>query len=470
MKYSKHLSVIGHCPADNVLFDAEGSISYAAIPGLLAELDAYFDEKSGKDSVCIGVLMENTIAHALTILYFLSEGINFFLLSADSPVHSAMPSFCDRILSMVCDGSDGMLAGRRIRMEPNPAYHGEAMDILPCSGSAFFSSSGTSGPAKYIHYSHPMLIRNAGNCKERFGFDHRSRILVPVPVSHMYGLGVGLLPAFLSGATIGLIEKNNVVKLIAGTAGFRPSVVLLTPTVIKMLLLLNKRTTSNPIYITAGEKIGRQTYLDFEHAYGPLFNLYGCTELGAIAVSPAGDNGERIEGVVHPLEHVGVNIWGEETGQIFCRHNAGFEGYIDSRGMRRYSAELVDGAYATNDLGMVADGQGFKVLGRMDHCVNRSGFLVSLDEIEAILKDVLAGISAAVVLEYEDEKALTTKLTAVCEVYKDHSIDGDEARRICRESMNRYQVPDEFYFVSDMPRLRNGKPDRRLLDARYKKV
>jgi hypothetical protein len=36
MSYTKHLPVTGHHPADNVLSDAEGSITYATIPGLLS--------------------------------------------------------------------------------------------------------------------------------------------------------------------------------------------------------------------------------------------------------------------------------------------------------------------------------------------------------------------------------------------------------------------------------------------------
>ena len=142
--------------------------------------------------------MENTVAHALLVLYFLSEEINFFLLSVDSPVHNGVPAFCDRILTLVKGPHSGPLAGRHIQMMPNPACHGAPMDLKPGSAGACFSSSGTSGRAKYICFRHIPLLRNAGNCLERFGINSASKVLIPVPVSHMFGLGVGLLPALLA--------------------------------------------------------------------------------------------------------------------------------------------------------------------------------------------------------------------------------------------------------------------------------
>jgi acyl-coenzyme A synthetase/AMP-(fatty) acid ligase len=470
MSYEKHRQVINDYRGDNVLCDGDISVSYAAIPEILDELDVSFTQQHRSEICCVGVIMENTVAHALLVLYFLSEGINFFLLSVDSPVHNDIPAFCDRILTLVKDGDTGPLAGRHMRMRPNPAYHGKPMDIRPGSACACFSSSGTSGRAKYICFRHLPLLRNAGNCLERFGINSASKILIPVPAGHMFGLGVGLLPALLAGASICLIEKNNIVKLLGKTAEFRPSVTLLTPAVIRMLLLLNKQSTSEGFYITAGEKISRQAYQDFEKAYGPLFNLYGCTEMGAIAVSSGSQNdGEaRIEGFIKPLPHVEVRTGEAPAGQLLCRHNAGFETYINSEGMILVTPALADGWYATSDTGILEQERGFRVIGRMDHCVNRSGFLVSLDEIGMILEDKFMEIRQAVVFESEDENSLTTKLTAVCELAGGCLMEGNTARSVCKSIMNRYQVPDEFYFIRDMPRLGSGKPDRKFIIANYK--
>jgi len=470
MSYEKHRQVIKDYRSDNVLCDGDLSIPYAAVPGILSEVDVFFTQQRKSEIACVGVIMENTVAHALLVLYFLSEEINFFLLSVDSPVHNGVPAFCDRILTLVKGPHSGPLAGRHIQMMPNPACHGAPMDLKPGSAGACFSSSGTSGRAKYICFRHIPLLRNAGNCLERFGINSASKVLIPVPVSHMFGLGVGLLPALLAGASICLIEKNNIVKLLGKTAEFRPSVTLLTPAVIRMLLLLNKRSISAGMYITAGEKISRQTYLDFERNYGTLLNLYGCTEMGAIAVSSGEqqDAEARTGGFIKPLPHVELRMGEAPAMQLLCRHNAGFETYIDSNGMMLSTPAFMDGWYATSDTGVPHPEQGFRVIGRMDHCVNRSGFLVSLDEIGTILEDKFAEIRQAVVFESEDAATLTTKLTAVCELAGEHLLEGRTARSACKSLMNRHQVPDEFYFIRNMPRLGSGKPDRKFIIANYK--
>jgi len=471
MSYTKHRIIIPDVNGDNVIASDDISIPYGDLPGILKELDIFFSDHHLKEAGCIGVLTENTVGCAVVILYLLSEGINFFLLPADSPVNRIIPPFCDWILSPGLIYS-GHQAGRTgISSQENPGHTGGKRGIAAGSGAVCFSSSGTTGAAKYIHFRRDRLVQNARNCAIRFDITGSSKVLVPVPVSHMYGMGVGLLPAMLCGACLFLIEKNNIVKLMEGTKRFQPTITLITPTVAKMMLLLNKRPGGQGAFITAGEKIGRKTYLDFELMYGPLLNLYGCTELGAIGVSP-GEEGAaavRPDGVVRPLKGVEIRIDGD-SGQIECRHNGGFESYVDGNGMPHGAPAYQDGWYATQDMGRMEGGAEFKVLGRMDNCVNRSGFLVSLDEVGAVLEDLFQEINRAVVFENDEDGGVRTGLTAVCELNPGAMLDGDAMKKVVRDKMNRHQAPDKFYFIQDMPRLKSGKPDRILLMRHYKEL
>lgn len=448
MAYQKHRDIISNFSPSNIVCDEHGSIQYADIPEILSGIAAHFQQ--GK-IFCVGLPVQNNLMQAMVILYLLSEKINFFLLSGNS----AMPPFCDKIVT---------ITGGEIELSDNPDYVAKDRMIKAGSGAIFFSSSGTTGPVKYVYFKQEKLIQNAKNVINRFGFDNNSRILVPVPLGHAYGMGVGLLPGLVAGANICLIEKNNIVKLFAMLGGFRPGFTLINPTVCKMILLLDKSISSKTVYITAGEKIEEHIHQEFESKYGLLINLFGCSELGAIGTSSADDAQSRIEGILTPMDGVEVIISNDE---IVCKHNAGFEHYVDKYGDIDNAQNVF---YRTRDRGADAGNGNFKVMGRIDNCVNRAGFLISLEEIESSLKELFAGLKQVVVFEASMQESLLTRLVAVCEIADRFEMDKTEVSRICKEKMKRYYVPDEFHFVQDLPRLGNGKPDRFFLKNNYKTI
>lgn len=457
MAYKKHRDIITHFSPSNILCDEHSSIQYADIPGMLFDIDTFFKKHQKGELFCVGLPVQNNLLQAMVILYLLSEKINFFLLSGNS-ANQQMPFFCDSILT---------ITSGNLELKENPDYVAKDRMIKPGSGAVFFSSSGTTGPVKYVYFKQEKLIQNAKNCISRFGFDGHSRILVPVPVGHAYGMGVGLLPGLVAGANICLIEKNNIVKLFAMLAGFRPGFTLINPTVCKMILLLDKPISSKTVYITAGEKIEEHIHQEFESKYGLLINLFGCTELGAIGTSAADNAQSRIEGILKPMDGVEVIINNEQKDEIICRHNAGFEHYVDKYGDIDNTNNTF---YKTRDRGIDAGNGNFKVMGRIDNCVNRAGFLISLEEIESSLKELFAGLKQVVVFEAGMQESLLTRLVAVCEVADRFEMDKTEVSKICRERMKRYFIPDEFHFVQDMPRLGNGKPDRFFLKNNYKTI
>lgn len=436
---------------NNHIADRTCCLRYEEVEDIMERLDVYFSSKGR--IACLAMATENTVSGALMILYLLSRRINVFLLPPQAPVDKSIPVFCDRILSV--DGGHPDIPSLR----DHPDFEGGG--ITPGSGAVLLASSGTTGTPKYVRFDGGNLLRNARNCLERFRYSAGSKVLIPVPIGHMYGLGVGLLPALMAGADIRLIDRNNAIKLKEHQASFQPDITLVTPTVIRMLLLLPKSRGQQGMFITAGEKITGKDFRGFESAYGPLFNLYGCTELGAIATSTS--EGERSDGLLKPLEGVEVKI--DADGQVRCRHNAPFTSYVDTRG--RLLAGTTEEWFSTKDMGMAERDGNFRVLGRMDHCVNRSGYLVSLDEVGSCLENLFQGIRQAIVLDAGVEKGLTTKLIAVCEVSEEEAFDPDIIRKICQDNLNKQMIPDEFHFIRDMPRLTNGKADRALLVRQY---
>lgn len=451
---------------ENPVTDGHSTVTYGDIPLLLEKIDAAVNRQQVSSIHCVALFTENAVAHTLFIIYLLTKKINFFLISGYSPVHQSIPAFCDWIVQFNTSVSAATDPSAGMQWQRNTAHQARTFPETN-EGFAFFASSGTSGKPKYIRYGHTQLLNNAANIIKRFGIGTSSRVLVPVPVSHMYGMGVGWLPALTGGAGLCLIERNNIIKLIEQIAGFQPSLTLLTPAVTKMMLQLNKRIANNGSYLTAGEKITAKTLTDFENRFGTLYNLYGSSEMGAMAVSP--DEAEaqyRQEGAVYPLEGVQLVI---SNGEILCRHAAAFDGYVNSEGHFSSPCQAVNSWFPTNDAGLQM-GDCIKVLGRKDNCINRSGFLVSLDEMSAGIENQFPEINQAVVFEASNHENLSPTIIAICELVAGMTLDVNSLKTTCRHTMNKYLVPDEFYIVPGLPRLPNGKVDRNFLINNYQTI
>lgn len=468
MAYKEHRNIITHFDPDNVLCDEHCSVKYRDIPGLLEGLHVFFEEYRNHEMSCIGISLPNGVLQTLTILYLLNEKINFFVASGQSNGSPKFPPFCDKVLTVV-PGENERLRNISFSLADNPGYVRGQRAMRSHSGSAYFSSSGTTGAVKYICYRSDDLLRNAKKCIDRLGIHTSKRILITVPVNHMFGMGVGLLPALIMGARICLIEKNNVIKFFRYVSEFNPDIVLITPVLAKMILLLNKDIPGHRMYVSAGEKIDPETYRKFEVRYGLLVNLYGCTELGAIGTSPMDEASaaSRLMGTVFPLPGVDVVISDGPYGEIYVRHDAGFEGYTDEDGKTEPPKLNEEGYFRTKDAGKMDASGGFTISGRVDNCVNRSGFLLSLDEVETKLKSLFGDFGQVVVFEDSRTDGILPRLIAVCEIPDEARKSDTFIKSECKRCMSRYAIPDDFIYVQQMPRLHNGKVDRSFIKNNF---
>ena len=455
-------------PGDNLLADGRAAVTYREMQAWVGAAEAWLAASPAAAAQCVALEPRNTLGHCAVLLALLRRQTNCFLLSGHASPARGVPGFCDVILEVEEPGPAGGPGPACLRAAENPGCAGRAPGLGPRDGLVFFASSGTTGAPKYIRYRAADLVGNARNCVARFGLTPGSRVLVPVPVSHMYGLGAGLLPALAAGAGMCLVEKTNVVKLYDKLLRFGPTLTLLTPSLCRMLLQLDKDISGGGAFVTAGDRMPKETYAAFERRYGRLVNLYGSTEMGAIATSaPGSDPAGRAEGVVTPLDGVRVRLSDPEKGEILCAHPAAFAGYVDAAGAPVPPPPGHDGWYRTRDIGAPAGADGFRVLGRADHCVNRNGFLVSLQEIEALLEDLFTEISQVVVVPSTRETVMGTGLVAVSQLKGSHRPAEEAIRRSCRDHVPRHLIPEEFYFVDQLPRLGNGKPDRNMLGHAY---
>lgn len=120
--------------------------------------------------------------------------------------------------------------------------------------------------------------------------------------------------------------------------------------------------------------------------------------------------------------------------------------------------ERVSKGYFTGDL-FYRDREGmYWFRGRNDDLVKRSGFLVSLTQIEEAVKRLI--VAEHVVAYLSDDKALFSEMVAI--VVNADAVDRDLKSRLA-DIVPRYMIPDRIVFVGldAIPRLGSGKIDRK---------
>lgn len=445
----------------NVLTDGQAEVTYGKLRGLFAMLD----EKPGSKNVrCFSFPAGNKAVDAVIILWLLYGYRNFILLPATrTDGQDLTPGFCDVKIIIGKDAKDIEEQISNIRLEENEGFK-EAQEF---DGSAFFRTSGTTANPKYVRHSINKLYGNGNNFLGAAGISSEDKVLIPVPLYHMYGFGAALIAAVIAGASIHFIENTNVIKLIETERAFAPDVLFLTPLLCHMLLQAKKNEACYKLTVTAGDRIKKETFEAYEEKFGRLMNLYGSTELGVVAVSDAGDELVlRSDGVVKPLPGVEVledDAMNTEDGTQFrvrCRHPYGFEFYVDADGKKIGDVGIFD----TSDIGLKTGHHTFRIVDRISNSVNRNGFLVAFSEIESSM-EMIEGVEKVIVAAKKEETVMGKKLVAFCKT--SGPLSAEDIRQSCMKNMPRHIIPDEVQVVDDFPKTASGKIDRRALQASF---
>ncbi len=484
---------------NNTLGDGVHECTYGSIPSLLASLDSFFSRRSLTPDTPLAFQADNSLPNMIVLLWLLHNKFRFFLLPPTKDNESAwesIPSFCSFLIRADESHQDDFLQDsppwdRLLRVEANQqGLKGENKAIHHPEGMMYVRTSGSMGKSKIVSYTLENLWGNARNCFERYGFNPQDRVVIPVPIFHLYGLAAGFLPTFMGGSSIELQKNTHLVKYLSRERIFHPNIAFLTPLLCAMLNKGKRDNTAYRLIVTAGQKIQQRLFESFDKKFGGcLVNLYGSSEMGAVCASTPDDPtelksltiGQAMPGVETRLETPkdAINqgeISENQGGLLFVRHPFGFSGYVDEEGTFRVEHEA-DRWYETGDWAEANPDGGIRIIGRADNQVNRSGYLVSLAEIETKISE-LPQISGVVVLALEEETQRGQTLVAVCVLDTDNSSSvassneespmltnktSEDIQHDCHEILPPHAVPDQILLFPSLPNLPSGKVDLQSL-------
>lgn len=373
------------------------------------------------------------------------------------------------LLAALADDRDVVLCPANARM---PAQYdtrigasGDAEEVLSAtSGGAIpggfaVLSSGTLGMPKLIWHRTTRLLATAEIVAARLNLTAGERVLITVPVHHLYGLGAALIPALLAHAEIQLLPRANLLNFNDALRVFQPQRVYSTPHL--MRALLQRKEAALPYshgLVLAGDGIPAKLHAQAVRVFHRVHNLYGSSELGVIAISEA--NAPQallpLPGVVALPMDPDVERTSLRIIHPFSATHIGTDGVVSALAQ----------PYDTRDIASFAEDGTFTLHGRADLSLNRAGKLVLLGELEQIAMD-WPGVVFAVAVPMEEITAAGQAITLVVKS-NDASLTLRVLRAQAASSLPVFARPDHFRIVSDLPCLTNGKPDRSAIYKEYR--
>lgn len=271
----------------------------------------------------------------------------------------------------------------------------EAAEEDPCM---IMFTGGTTGKSKGALLSHGAVMQ--GTVNGCYGYEQVffHRMLLVLPLSHVFGLIRNLLAALYTGSTLFICKNNQ--DMFRDIAAFRPTMLVVVPALAEMALMLSKKFGRNMLgpdmkYIICGAAaVAPYLVAEYDKIGIALFPGYGLTE-SANLVSGNPEYRERPESVGLPFPNQELRI---EDGELLLRGRNMLDCYIGED-----EQAWQDGWFHTGDLARFDEDGFLYITGRIKEViVLDNGENISPAELEARF-NALSFIQDSQVFEDVDE-------------------------------------------------------------------
>jgi acyl-CoA synthetase (AMP-forming)/AMP-acid ligase II len=338
-------------------------------------------------------------------------------------------------------------------------------------------TTGTTGERKGVVLNHRNVVAVAENIKYGVEMKPDNVELLPVSLTHSYGLrsyyasmlngsttvflgGVGAMSQFFTA-----IEKHGVTSL------------ALVPAIISMILKIS------------GEKIGQyRNQLDYVQSGSSalteeaketlcrllpdsrLYNFYGSTEAGRCCLLDYNKERGKISCIGKPAYNASFKIVDDDLNEIRpSKENVGLLVCLGAMNMQCYwndpdgtARTLKNGAIYTSDLAYMEDGYVYYA-GRKGDIINSGGIKIIPAEIEKVA--LQSGIISECICTAEEDELLG-QVPCLWVVMKEGSIFSENTIKVYLSgNLGPNYMPKIVREIDKIPRTFNGKPDRKALKA-----
>jgi len=326
-------------------------------------------------------------------------------------------------------------------------------------------TSGTTGNPKGVMLTHRNLLSGVEAAVRKSPDMPRERLLLPLPLSHVYGVIVMnvsnawgwtsiLMPHFETRRALQLMEQHRVTRISA------------IPTM--LVYMINspdreKYDTSSLAYASSGgAALLESVRTEFERLYRcKVHQGYGMSETAAIATGYAhgesyrpGSVGRAVPGIELEIRDLGGKILPPgEWGEITIRGPVIMKGYWNNPEATK--AILADGWLSTGDIGyMDADGFVF-ITDRKKDLIIKGGENIASKEVEDALQSHPAVAEVSVVGIADD--TFGENICAAIVLKPEMHASAEELLEHAARWITKFKLPAKIVFVEALPKSPVGK-------------
>jgi fatty-acyl-CoA synthase len=358
-------------------------------------------------------------------------------------------------------------------------------DVDEFSAAAMCYTSGTTGHPKGIVYSHrSSYLHSMGACLgNAFALSERDRVLPVVPMFHANAWGLAYA-GLLSGAVLILpdrfLQPDALVRLIGAeqvtVAGGVPTI---WAGVLAHIRAEGGDVSSLRVVVAGGSAVPHAMQVRYEQELGVrVLQAWGMTEtspLASVANPPPGVSKEE--------------EWSyrDSQGRVFCTVEARLGG--DAGALLPADGEAVgeievrgpwitgsyykdddpgkfhDGWLRTGDVGTLDEHGFIRLTDRSKDVIKSGGEWISSMELENVLM-AHPDVAEAAVIGVEDEKWGERPLAAVV-LRAGADVTADKLRAFMAEQIPRWQLPERWCFITEVPKTSVGKFSKRTMREAY---
>ena len=348
-------------------------------------------------------------------------------------------------------------------------------------------TSGTTGNPKGVAYSHRSSYLHSMAATAGLQLSERDRILAIVPMFHANAWGLPYT-AFMCGASLIMpnrfLQAEPLTRMVADEkVTFSGAVPTIWADVLRYGDDHEIDLSSLKTIICGGSAVPRSLMERFQERYGVrIVQAWGMTEtspLAAVARPPAGielgtteemdwraKTGRVVAGVdLRIVDDAGNALpWdGEAVGEIEVRGPWITGSYYEVDAPEKFD----DGWLRTGDVGSVTARGYIQITDRAKDVIKSGGEWISSVELENHLMahpDVVEASVIGVPDRRWDERPLA------CVVRKEGSTVGPaELAAFLGERVAKWQVPERWSFIDEVPKTSVGKFDKKVLRAAHEK-
>lgn len=354
-----------------------------------------------------------------------------------------------------------------------------AVDMpAPQPESAFYVgyTSGSTGAPKGYRRDHRSWTSSFRACLDEFGPDAGRCILAPGKDSHSLFL-FGMLLGLWSGAGVVVQAQFSAARALDTLRGGLTPCLVAVPSQLMLMVEMAKRRGAAPIeavrlILISGSRWIRARTAELRALFpcARIIEFYGASETSFIAWMDTDDT-VPMQVVGRPFKNVEVQVrgdvdddvsdQGQQVGLIYVRSSMVFMGYVG--GAEDDTAAIRDGDWlCVRDQGYLDEQGRLCMAGRQSRMIVTKGQNLFAEELETVLATHPAIENASV--HGVDDALRGRQIVAILKLRQGRSDAPLSALQLvawCRQSLEAYKAPRQFFVCHDWCLTSSGKTDHR---------